>query len=139
MVTGNFCLLAGINPDEVDAWYLGIYADAFEWVQLPNTRGMSQYADGGIVATKPYISSGQYIQRMGGPCKTCRYNVKEKTGDDACPFNVLYWNFLLQHEDRLRGNRRMALMYKHVEGMSPAQKTEVTAQAQQLLRDANSL
>ena len=139
MVTGNFCLLAGINPDEVDAWYLGIYADAFEWVQLPNTRGMSQYADGGIVATKPYISSGQYIQRMGGPCKTCRYNVKEKTGDDACPFNVLYWNFLLQHEDRLRGNRRMALMYKHVERMSSAQKTEVTAQAQQLLRDANSL
>lgn len=139
MVTGNFSLLAGINPDNVDAWYLGIYADAFEWVQLPNTRGMSQYADGGIVATKPYISSGQYIQRMGGPCKTCVYNVKEKTGNDACPFNVLYWNFLLKHEEKLRGNRRMALMYKHVERMSPAQKAEVSEQAQQLLRDANSL
>ena len=87
MITGNFCLLAGIDPDEVDQWYLGIYIDAIEWVEMPNTRGMSQWADGGWVATKPYCSSGNYINKMSDYCKNCHYNVKKKTGAKACPFN----------------------------------------------------
>ena len=93
MITGNFALLAQTHPDAVDEWYLGIYADAVEWVQLPNTRGMSQYADGGMVATKPYVSSGSYVNKMSNYCSSCSYNHKKRLGDDACPFNSLYWNF----------------------------------------------
>ena len=93
MVTGNFALLAGIHPDAVDAWYLGIYIDAIEWVEITNTRGMSQFADGGIVGSKPYVSSGSYIHKMSHYCKECAYNVKDKFGQNACPFNSLYWDF----------------------------------------------
>lgn len=110
MVIGNFALLTGCDPAAVDAWYLGVYADAIEWVQLPNTHGMSQYADGGIIATKPYISSGNYINKMSDYCAGCRYDVKQKTGDKACPFNALYWQFIDRHLDKLENNHRMGLI-----------------------------
>ncbi|MCC5879863.1 MAG: cryptochrome/photolyase family protein [Idiomarina sp.] len=112
MVTGNFALLAGVNPDEVDAWYLGIYIDAIEWVELPNTRGMSQFADGGILATKPYVSGGNYINKMSHYCKDCHYNVSQKHGQGACPFNVLYWHFIDRHKQRFANNHRMSMMYR---------------------------
>ena len=111
MITGNYALLTQTHPDEVDAWYLGIYADAVEWVQLPNTRGMSQFADGGKIATKPYVSSGSYIHKMGNYCDSCFYNKKEKITKDACPFNSLYWNFLDDKKEELSGNFRMGMMY----------------------------
>ncbi len=119
MITGNFALLTQIHPDEVDAWYLGIYIDAIEWVEMPNTRGMSQYADGGIVATKPYISSGSYINKMSNYCTTCTYNVNEKTGKNACPFNSLYWNFLNEKREHFKNNQRMTMMMSLLEKMNP--------------------
>ena len=111
MITGNYLLLTQTNPDEVDDWYLGIYIDALEWVQLPNTRGMSQFADGGLIATKPYVSSGSYINKMSNYCSDCQYNVKERLGENACPFNSLYWNFLDDKRPQLATNHRMKMMY----------------------------
>lgn len=111
MILGNFALLLGVNPDEVDAWYLGVYVDAVEWVQLPNTRGMSQFADGGSIATKPYVSSASYINKMSNYCKSCSYNYKTKTDNDSCPFNTLYWNFLDANKPLLEKNHRMRMMY----------------------------
>ena len=119
MITGNYALLAQVDPDAVDRWYLGIYADALEWVQLPNTRGMSQYADGGIVATKPYVSSANYIHKMGDYCGGCFYNPKEKTGERACPFNALYWNFLDAKRNLLSKNPRMGMMYRLLDKKDP--------------------
>ncbi|MBF6641919.1 cryptochrome/photolyase family protein [Flavobacterium sp. J49] len=110
MIIGNFSLLSQRHPDAVDAWYLGVYIDAIEWVELPNTRGMSQYADGGILATKPYVSSGSYINKMSNYCESCHYNVKDKLGDNACPFNSLYWNFLDDKKQYFKNNQRMAMM-----------------------------
>jgi deoxyribodipyrimidine photolyase-related protein len=110
MIIGNFSLLTQIHPDEVDAWYLGVYIDAIEWVELPNTRGMSQYADGGILATKPYVSSGSYINKMSNYCGSCHYNVKDKLGEKACPFNSLYWHFLDEKKEYFATNQRMAMM-----------------------------
>ncbi|MEC7173620.1 MAG: cryptochrome/photolyase family protein, partial [Bacteroidota bacterium] len=112
MITGNFALLIQCHPDEVDAWYLGIYADAVEWVQLPNTRGMSQWADGGVVATKPYVSSGSYINKMSNYCEGCHYEQNKRTGENACPFNSLYWNFLAEKKEFFRKNNRMAMMLR---------------------------
>ncbi|MEL7032947.1 MAG: cryptochrome/photolyase family protein [Pseudomonadota bacterium] len=112
MVTGNFALLAGIDPKQVHEWYLAVYADAYEWVELPNTLGMSQFGDGGVLGSKPYAASGNYIHKMSDHCKTCRYDVKQKTGDGACPFNPLYWDFLHRNRDKLAGNPRMAQMYR---------------------------
>ena len=100
MITGNFALLAGVDPGEVHDWYLAVYFDAFEWVEAPNTVGMSQFADGGVIASKPYVSSGAYINRMSDYCKSCHYSVTKKTGEGACPFNLLYWHFLDRHRDR---------------------------------------
>ena len=137
MVTGNFALLAGINPDEVDEWYLGIYMDAIEWVEITNTRGMSQYADGGIVGTKPYISSGNYINKMSHYCKDCHYNVKEKYGDNACPFNTLYWNFLDRHQEKLQANPRMSMMYRLWE--KNEDKEQILSKAASLLANVNEL
>jgi deoxyribodipyrimidine photolyase-related protein len=119
MITGNYMLLTQIAPDEVDAWYLGIYIDAIEWVQLPNTRGMSQYADGGKIATKPYVSSGSYINKMSNYCKSCHYNHKEKVTENACPFNSLYWHFLDDKREKLGGNFRMGMMYSLLDKMKP--------------------
>ena len=112
MVTGNFALLAGVHPNQVHEWYLEVYTDAFEWVEAPNTVGMSQFADGGIIASKPYVSSGAYINRMSDYCKGCQYKVSVKTGEDACPFNLLYWHFLDRHRDRFQNNARMGNMYR---------------------------
>lgn len=111
MITGNYLLLTQTHPDAVDDWYLGIYIDAIQWVQLPNTRGMSQYADGGKIATKPYVSSGSYINKMSNYCGSCHYNFKEKIGPKACPFNSLYWNFLDDKKPKLFTNQRMRMMY----------------------------
>ena len=122
MVTGNFALLAGIDPDQVDLWYLGIYIDAFEWVEITNTRGMSQFADGGIVGTKPYISSAAYIHKMGNHCSTCFYKQKEKTGERSCPFNSLYWHFIEVNKPLLAKNPRMSMMYRTWEKMGEKQK-----------------
>ncbi|CAA9202463.1 cryptochrome/photolyase family protein [Flavobacterium collinsii] len=119
MITGNFALLVGIDPDAVDAWYLGIYIDAFDWVEITNTRGMSQFADGGIVGTKPYTSSAAYIDKMSHYCGTCFYNKAKKTVDKACPFNSLYWNFYDRHEDKLGNNPRIGMMYKVWHKMKP--------------------
>ncbi|RJT25330.1 cryptochrome/photolyase family protein [Chakrabartia godavariana] len=110
MVTGNFALLAGVDPHALHEWYLAVYADAYEWVELPNTIGMSQFADGGLLASKPYAASGAYIDRMSDYCGSCRYSVKAKTGADACPFNILFWDFVARHKDRIARNPRMAQM-----------------------------
>lgn len=118
MVIGNYALLTERNPDEVDNWYLGVYIDAIEWVQLPNTRGMSQFADGGIMATKPYVSSGNYINKMSNYCSSCKYDLKTKIAKDSCPFNSLYWNFLDENREKLSNNRRMKMMYHHVDKLS---------------------
>lgn len=118
MVTGNFAMLAGIDPHEVHEWYLAVYADAYEWVEAPNVIGMSQFADGGLLASKPYAASGNYINKMSDHCQTCRYDVKQKTGPDACPFNPLYWDFLLRNEDKLRGNPRLGHAYRTWDRMS---------------------
>ncbi len=139
MITGNFALLINAHPDAVDAWYLGIYIDAIQWVELPNTRGMSQYADGGLFATKPYISSANYIHKMSNYCKSCLYNYKAKTGDKACPFNSLYWNFLLQHEKRLQGNRRMGMMYALLNKMSDNDREALLLQADYYLKHLEEL
>lgn len=127
MVTGNYALLIGVVPDEICEWYLAVYADAFEWVELPNTLGMSQFADGGIVASKPYISSGNYINKMSNFCKNCTYNVKEKLTEDACPFNFLYWDFLIRHEQQLKQNPRLKFAYNHVEKMNGDDKKAIAA------------
>ncbi|GIU05085.1 MULTISPECIES: cryptochrome/photolyase family protein [unclassified Shewanella] len=111
MVTGNFCLIAGIDPDEVDAWYLGIYIDAIEWVEMPNTRGMSQFADGGIVGSKAYAASGNYINKMSDYCSGCHYEVKQSHSDNACPLNALYWHFMQQHIDDFKANPRTRMVY----------------------------
>lgn len=111
MVTGNFCLLCDIDPDEVDAWYLGIYVDAIQWVELPNTRGMSQYADGGLLASKPYAASANYMNKMSDYCTNCDYDHSAKCGENACPLNSLYWRFIDNHQDSLESNQRMNMIY----------------------------
>lgn len=133
MITGNYALLTQTNPAEVDAWYLGIYADAVEWVQLPNTRGMSQFADGGNIATKPYVSSGSYIQKMGNYCDGCHYNHKKKIEDDACPFNSLYWNFLDDKRDLLESNHRMKMMYHLLNKMDSNNLTAIKKRANHII------
>lgn len=133
MVTGNYALLTQTNPDDVDNWYLGIYIDAIEWVQLPNTRGMSQFADGGKIATKPYVSSGSYINKMSNYCKDCTYNKDKKTEDDACPFNSLYWNFLDDKRSLLGNNFRMRMMYSLLDKMSPESLEKIKQKAQHII------
>jgi deoxyribodipyrimidine photolyase-related protein len=129
MVTGLFAQMLGVNPREVHAWYLAIYVDAVEWVELPNTLGMSQYADGGAMSSKPYIATGKYIQRMSPYCAGCRYDPAQRAGDNACPFTTLYWDFLMRHEAMLKGNPRMALQVKNVARLSDEQRAAVTQRA----------
>ena len=117
MVIGNFALLAGLDPQQVHQWYLGIYVDAFEWVEMPNTLGMSQFADGGLLATKPYVSSAAYIDRMSDYCKGCHYDKKARLGERACPYNALYWDFFARNADRLAGNQRLGMVYRNLEKM----------------------
>ncbi|PRY77920.1 deoxyribodipyrimidine photolyase-related protein [Marivita geojedonensis] len=133
MVTGNFALLAGINPHEVHEWYLRVYVDAFEWVEAPNVIGMSQFADDGIIASKPYVSSGAYINRMSDYCKSCRYKVNEKTGKDACPFNLLYWAFLDRHSEKFSKNQRMSTIYANWKRMDEDRKRTILEDAEAFL------
>jgi deoxyribodipyrimidine photolyase-related protein len=139
MVTGNFALLAGVHPDAVDEWYLGIYIDAVEWVELPNTRAMSQFADGGRIATKPYVSSARYIHSMSDYCDNCDYTWNLRHGDMACPFNSLYWDFLNRHRRRLRKNPRMGMMYRSWDRMDKKEKRQVLIQAAAYRKDLSRL
>jgi deoxyribodipyrimidine photolyase-related protein len=134
MVTGLYALMLGVNPKQVHAWYLAVYVDAVEWVELPNTLGMSQYADGGLMGSKPYIATGKYIQRMSPHCKGCRYDPAERSGDNACPFTTLYWDFLMRHETTLARNPRMALQVKNVARLTEAQKQAVGERAAAIRR-----
>jgi deoxyribodipyrimidine photolyase-related protein len=133
MVTGNFALLAGIAPRAVEEWYLIVYADAYEWVELPNVHGLSLFADGGLLASKPYVSGGAYIDRMSNFCKTCRYDVKQRSGPMACPFNYLYWAFMLRNAKTLRGNKRLAMPYRTLDGWDEGRKASVIAEADTFL------
>jgi deoxyribodipyrimidine photolyase-related protein len=139
MVVGNFALLAGLDPTELDAWYLGIYIDALEWVELPNTRGMSQFADGGIVGTKPYVSSGAYIHKQGNHCRSCRYSVTEKVGPNACPFNALYWHFYARNRPLLERNPRVGMVYRTWDKMNPEHRESLLEHAENNLLNINSL
>ena len=138
MVTGNFALLAGVDPHEVHEWYLAVYADAYEWVEAPNTIGMSQFADGGVVGSKPYVSSGNYIDKMSDYCKTCAYSVKTKTGEGACPFNLLYWHFLDRHRGRFSDNPRMGNMYRTWDRMNEDKRETIILEADAFLQDLES-
>jgi deoxyribodipyrimidine photolyase-related protein len=132
MVTGLFALLLGVRPQQVHQWYLAVYVDAVEWVELPNTLGMSQFGDGGLMASKPYVATGKYIQRMGGPCDSCRYNPEKRTGEQACPFTTLYWDFLMRHDKLLANNARMALQVKNLGRLSDAERAAVQARAESI-------
>jgi deoxyribodipyrimidine photolyase-related protein len=137
MVTGNFALLAGIHPDEVDQWYLGIYIDAIEWVEITNTRGMSQFADGGIVGTKPYVSSANYIKKQGNYCDKCAYDSNKKTGHGACPFISLYWHFYDRNREKLEKNPRIGMAYRTWDKMG--NKQELIDQATTYLHNIDEL
>ncbi len=132
MVTGLYALLLGVDPVEVHKWYLAVYVDAVEWVELPNVLGMSQYADGGVMASKPYVATGKYIQRMSNYCDGCRFNPAKSTGPDACPFTTLYWDFLLRHETLLRRNQRMTMQLQNLSRKSAADRRAIRAAAQPL-------
>lgn len=133
MVTGNFALLAGVDPHQVHEWYLAVYADAFEWVELPNTLGMSQFADGGLLGSKPYAAGGNYIHRQSDYCTGCAYSVKRKTGEGACPFTPLYWHFLDRHRERLKGNMRLSQIYRTWDRMDAATREAYLETAQAYL------
>lgn len=139
MVTGNFCLISGIEPDQVDNWYLGIYIDALQWVELPNTRGMSQFADNAIVATKPYAASGNYINKMSDYCSSCAYEVKEKHTDNACPLNSLYWHFMYRHRERLEANPRIGMIYKNWDKQTEENQQAILKRAQWCLNNIEDL
>ena len=139
MVIGNFALLAGLDPQAVHRWYLGVYVDAFEWVELPNTLGMSQFADGGLLATKPYVSSAAYIDRMGDYCKGCAYDRKQRLGEGACPFNALYWDFFDRHAPTLQKNPRIGMAYRQLERMTPEALQALRERATALRRNLDTL
>ncbi|WP_337269069.1 cryptochrome/photolyase family protein [Oryzifoliimicrobium ureilyticus] len=133
MITGNFAMLAGINPREVHEWYLEVYADAYEWVELPNVIGMSQFADGGFLGSKPYAGGGNYIDKMSDYCGECRYDVKKKTGEGACPFNALYWDFIARNEDKLGRNNRLRPIYSAWRRMSQEKRHDYRKSAERFL------
>lgn len=139
MVTGLYALLLGVRPQEVHAWYLAVYVDAVEWVELPNTLGMSQYGDGGVMASKPYAATGKYISRMGNHCANCPFDPKEATGVRACPITTLYWHFLHRHQDTLRHNRRMALQVRNLERLTSERLEEIEERAHAIMADPSGL
>ena len=139
MVTGNLAMLLGVHPDEVDDWYMVVFADAYEWVEMPNTRGMATFADGGIVGSKPYAASGAYIDRMSDWCGGCRYDVKAKSGEGACPFNRLYWGFLERNRNRLRDNVRLAMPYRTLDGWSEERRRELVEEAEACRRELGAV
>jgi deoxyribodipyrimidine photolyase-related protein len=132
MITGLFAQLLGVEPRQVHAWYLAVYLDAIEWVELPNVLGMSQFADGGLMASKPYVASGKYIQRMSNYCKGCPYNPAEATGRSACPFTTLYWDFLLRHESRFKDHPRAGLQWRNLRRLDEGKRTEIRRRAKAL-------
>ena len=134
MVTGLFALMYGVKPQQVHAWYLAVYVDAVEWVELPNTLGMSQYADGGLMASKPYVATGKYIQRMSPHCQGCRYDPAQRTGEKACPFTTLYWDFLMRHEAALAANPRMGLQVKNVARLNDREQQAIRERAADIRR-----
>ncbi|MFG0331320.1 MAG: cryptochrome/photolyase family protein [Phycisphaerales bacterium] len=136
MVTGNFALTSGVHPREISDWYLGMYVDAVDWVTLPNTLGMVMHADGGVVGTKPYASTGRYIDRMSDYCGECRYDPKKRDGDDACPFSVFYWDFLIKNEKRLKGNRRMGFAMKNLERLDADERRAIQRRADALREES---
>ena len=138
MVTGNFALLIGADPLQVQHWYLEVYIDAYEWVEAPNTLGMSQFGDGGLLGTKPYVSSGAYIDRMSNYCRDCRYDVKQRLGPDACPFNALYWDFFARHEGRLGDNPRLRGPYRTWRSMAAETREATRAQAAAFLANLDA-
>lgn len=133
MVLGNFALLAGLSPEEVNEWYLIVYADAYEWVEMPNVTGMILYADGGVLASKPYAASGAYINRMSDYCKNCSYKVAKKNGPEACPFNYLYWDFFLRHEKTFQKNPRLSHTYRTLGAMDDEKRHAVQSDAARFL------
>lgn len=133
MVLGNFALLAGIEPRQVEEWYLIVYADAYDWVELPNVHGMVLWADGGVMGSKPYAASGAYIDRMSDYCANCVFDVKRKVGERACPFNYLYWDFLIRNEQRLKGNPRLTMPYRTLDRMNDERRAEIHADAERFL------
>ena len=133
MVTGNFALLAGVIPEEICAWYLAVYADAYEWVELPNVLGMVMHADGGYLGSKPYAAGGNYINRMSDFCRSCRYDVKAKAGPDACPLNYLYWNFMLENRAKLGRNPRLAQAFRTLDRLGPERQAEIRADSRRFL------
>lgn len=139
MITGNFALLAGIHPDEVDAWYMGIYMDAIQWVEITNTRGMSQFADGGLVGTKPYVSSANYINKMSNYCQGCHYDHRRRYGARACPFNSLYWDFYERNRERLEKNPRVGMAYRIMAAMPDAERQQIREQAATYRDQLNAL
>ena len=139
MVIGLYALMLGVQPRQVHAWYLAVYVDAVEWVELPNTLGMSQYADGGVMGSKPYIATGKYIQRMSPHCKGCRYDPAQSSGERACPFTTLYWDFLMRHEAQLAKNPRMALQVKNLARLPDTHKQGVIERAAAIRRGATGV
>jgi deoxyribodipyrimidine photolyase-related protein len=135
MVLGNFALLAGIKPDDVNYWFLVVYSDAYEWVELPNVSGMILFADGGYLGTKPYAASGAYINKMSNYCKNCYYDVNKKNGELACPFNYLYWNFLIKNKEKLLNNHRLRIAYSQIEKM-PEEKKKIILEDSKKFLDA---
>ena len=133
MITGNFAMLAGVQPQQIHEWYLAVYADAFEWVELPNTLGMSQFADGGLLGSKPYASGGNYINKMSDYCNQCHYKIKEKVGETACPFNYLYWHFISRHADKLQSNGRLKFAFNTWEKMSVERREQINQSAEHFL------
>jgi deoxyribodipyrimidine photolyase-related protein len=135
MVTGLFAQLLGVDPRAVHEWYLAVYVDAVEWVELPNVLGMSQYADGGVMASKPYVATGKYIARMSNACKACPFDPTQRTGPTACPFTTLYWDFLTRHNQTLAGNPRMALQIRNAQALTDDERAEIRAHADQIRAD----
>ena len=133
MITGNFALLAGVLPSEVEAWYLAVYTDAYDWVELPNVHGMVMFADGGLLGSKPYAAGGAYINRMSDYCAACVYDPAIKTGPKACPFNYLYWAFLIDNAAKLSGNQRLAMPYRTLERFGPERRAALQAEAHAFL------
>jgi deoxyribodipyrimidine photolyase-related protein len=138
MVTGLYALMFGVRPSEVHAWYLAVYVDAVEWVELPNTVGMSQHADGGIMASKPYIATGKYIQRMSNYCSGCPYDPADSTGPRACPFTTLYWDFLLKHETAMRKNQRMSMQVRNLARLDEKKREAIRARAEHVRSEART-
>lgn len=138
MVTGNFALLAGVRPAEIEEWYLAVYADAFDWVELPNTHGMVMFADGGLLASKPYAASGAYIDRMSDYCRRCYFDPKIKVGVKACPFNLLCWKFLIDNRDTLARNARMRMPYRNLDRMPASRMHQLLQEADEFLESLDS-